>query len=245
MLNILEGRLRRSYLIVGIAFCLPIWVLSIGACLVTGTMHQPQWFIFMLMTIYFIGLVISVIEQVRIFRRVCRTLDHDLGNPADNLLRHIRIGAYMLYATSIVIPFTLMTHYFMAALGFLMMPMFFIFTISFICLGSNTQGACEALAGYDENENPSTNSGQAENADENPDDDVDAQIEVAIAQWRKNRGFADSSLSVTTLAHSIGIPQRQLSSYFSQQNNCTFRSFFQTSFKAQTGMTPKEWTNNH
>ena len=221
MLNILEGRLRRSYLIVGIAFCLPIWVLSIGACLVTGTMHQPQWFIFMLMTVYFIGLVISVIEQVRIFRRVCRTLDHDLGNPADNLLRHIRIGAYMLYATSIVIPFTLMTHYFMAALGFLMMPMFFIFTISFICLGSNTQGACEALAGYDENDDDDEN----DNENENLDEDVDAQIEEAIARWRKNRGFADSSLSVTTLAHSIGIPQRQLSSYFSQQNNCTFRSW--------------------
>jgi len=145
MLNLLEGRLRRGYLITGIAFVAAIWVLSVGACLVTGTMHQPGWFIYLLMSIYFVGLVISVVEQVRIFRKVSDTLDHNLGNPADNLLRHIRIGAYMLYGTSIVIPFTLMAHNFMAAMGFLMMPMFFIFTISFICLDANSQGACEAI----------------------------------------------------------------------------------------------------
>jgi len=280
MLNLLEGRLRRNYLITGIAFCGAIWVLSVGACLVTGSMHQPQWFIYTLMTIYFVGLVISVYEQVRIFRKVSDTLDHNLGNPADNFLRHIRIGAYMLYGTSIVIPFTLMIHYFMAALGFLMMPMFFVFTISFICLGSNSQGACEAIRSQsteEDSEAPAPNADTSSPVPQATDTPIPtAQIEAAIARWRRDRGYADATLSITSLAHRINIPQRQLSAYFSQQLGCTFRSwitrvrveesmlqirnnpdfsaeaiahdcgfssrsFFQTSFKAQTGMTPKEW----
>jgi len=283
MLNLLEGRLRHSYLIIGIAFCAAIWLLSVGACLLTGTMHQPLWFIYTLMSIYFVGLVISVYEQVRIFRKVSEALDHNLGNPADNLLRHIRIGAYMLYGTSIVIPFTLMIHYLMAALGFLMMPLFFIFTISFICLDANSQGACEAIQAHLEGESKADAKVPASSAvATGPQPTVidtqlqTAQIEEAIAGWRRSRGFADSTLSISTFAHRIDIPQRQLSTYFSQQLGCTFRSwitrvrveeamqlirnnpdfsaeaiaqdcgfssrsFFQTSFKAQTGMTPKEW----
>jgi len=281
ILNMLEGKLRRVYVLTGLAFWLVITGGVIGGYLHCGSLHLPVGYLHILMAIYFVGLVLSVVVQLRKFYRIKRMLEGEYTVPVDYFINYVQTGAFLLFGTSIAIPLLLLQPLFMAIMGVIMMPLFFYLTICYVCVSFQMQGTMSALdeiyAEEAESDAIKDDLKTADNQSVTTFNDVQIKhIESAIAQWRSDRGFADSSLSLPLFAQSINIPKRQLSNYFSQHEGCTFRSwitrvrieeakkfmathpsysadavvehcgfssrsFFQTAFKDQEDVTPKEW----
>ncbi|MGM9803513.1 MAG: helix-turn-helix domain-containing protein [Muribaculaceae bacterium] len=57
-----------------------------------------------------------------------------------------------------------------------------------------------------------------------PDSTI-SDIEVALKQWSDQGGFRDSAITITLLSKQIKIDRRDLSIYFNQYLQCTFRSW--------------------
>ena len=98
-----------------------------------------------------------------------------------------------------------------------------IFITTFVALGHNLQPMTELLNNEDSDDLTTNN----EASQAQPTNKLSAErsnaIAEAIKKWHDEKGFRDSSITITALSKLIRIDRRELSLHLGQHHNCSFR----------------------
>lgn len=140
----------------------------------------------------------------------------------------------MLLLTAVSIPFAILSTKLLYVVGPLGLLMALFFIVNFVAIGysyvpteellENEQGNSET----DEEEAAVESSAQLsapgyEQASQHLSSERIAFIQAALDKWCADMGYKDSSVNMLTLSHSLDINKNELTQFFSQCQNTTFR----------------------
>ena len=154
--------------------------------------------------------------------------------------RYAHTSFIYLFIASVIIPFAILYTPALYIVGPVILATLLFLTISFVMLGA-AYVPTEELLTEEEEEEDEEKEEEEENDDEKNDDEGEKEdeededreteklnrrwleIQSSLDQWCDNHGYKDTAVNMPTLSNTLDIPRHELTQFFSEHRNTTFR----------------------
>lgn len=154
--------------------------------------------------------------------------------------RYAHTSFIYLFIASVIIPFAILYTPALYIVGPVILATLLFLTISFVMLGAAYVPTEELLTAEEEEEDEEKEE-EEENDDEKDDDEGEKddeedeeretekinrrwlKIQSSLDQWCDNHGYKDTAVNMPTLSNTLDIPRHELTQFFSEYRNTTFR----------------------
>lgn len=154
--------------------------------------------------------------------------------------RYAHTSFIYLFIASVIIPFAILYTPALYIVGPVILATLLFLTISFVMLGA-AYVPTEELLTEEEEEEDEKKEEEEENDDEKNDDEGEKEdeededreteklnrrwleIQSSLDQWCDNHGYKDTAVNMPTLSNTLDIPRHELTQFFSEHRNTTFR----------------------
>lgn len=154
--------------------------------------------------------------------------------------RYAHTSFIYLFIASVIIPFAILYTPALYVVGPVILATLLFLTISFVMLGAAYVPTEELLTAEEEEEDEEKEE-EEENDDEKNDDEGEKdeeededretekinrrwlKIQSSLDQWCDNHGYKDTAVNMPTLSNTLDIPRHELTQFFSEHRNTTFR----------------------
>lgn len=152
--------------------------------------------------------------------------------------RYAHTSFIYLFIASVIIPFAILYTPALYVVGPVILATLLFLTISFVMLGAAYVPTEELLTAEEEEEDEEK---EEENEDEKNEDEGEKEdeedeeretekinrrwrkIQSSLDQWCDNHGYKDTAVNMPTLSNTLDIPRHELTQFFSEHRNTTFR----------------------
>ena len=204
---------RRRFIYVSVVSCiLIVAMLAIGIATSAG-LRLGGW-LYGMLAVYTVSLVYCVATNVIEFHRRRKLMLDDSGIDLLPFDRFARVCFASMCVSMFMLTLSILSNSLLMVFGPIMILSLFVFTVSFIGYGFNIMPADMML--------DSTQGSTPPNATRLSSDRIKA-ISLAIDKWCEGGGFRDSTANMASLSTKTLIPRAELSIYFEQCLNSTFR----------------------
>ncbi|MGM9811479.1 MAG: helix-turn-helix domain-containing protein [Muribaculaceae bacterium] len=215
-------RNRRRYRAASIvAYIAILAVFGIGYYIKGNLLMPTASHIMLAMLVLYIISAASILVTINIKKR--EIISQQIGGDIQTYINYTHSAFLILAGSSLMAAFAIHSR----SLLLIAAPVFLIslvyFVITFVALGHNLQPMKELF----NNEGSDNFSPAAEASHVQPthqlSDERSCAIAEAIEKWRAEKGFRDSSITITALSNLIRIDRHDLSLHLGQRHNSTFR----------------------
>lgn len=154
--------------------------------------------------------------------------------------RYAHTSFIYLFIASVIIPFAILYTPALYVVGPVILATLLFLTISFVMLGAAYVPTEELLTAEEEEEDEEKEEEEEnddkKNEDEGEKDDEEdeereteklnrrwLEIQSSLDQWCDNHGYKDTAVNMPTLSNTLDIPRHELTQFFSEHRNTTFR----------------------
>lgn len=225
---------RNMYVVCAAVYAAMLSVFVTGFSL-AGSLDIGVW-MYVMHVLFFANVVYCIYMIVKEMRKRKQILETMAATDMLPFIRYARTSVFMLLLTAVSIPFAILSTKLLYVVGPLGLLMALFFIVNFVAFG-NCYVPTEELLDR-ERGNAETDADAEQTTAENcasqsvADCDQSAQrlsaersafIQAALDKWCADMGYKDSSVNMLTLSHSLDINKNELTQFFSQCQNTTFR----------------------
>lgn len=237
---------RNMYVVCAAVYAAMLSVFVTGFSL-AGSLDIGVW-MYVMQVLFFANVVYCIYMIVKEMRKRKQILETMAATDMLPFIRYARTSVFMLLLTAVSIPFAILSTKLLYVVGPLGLLMALFFIVNFVAIGysyvpteellENEQGNSET----DEEEAAVESSAQLsapgyEQASQHLSSERAAFIQAALDKWCADMGYKDSSVNMLTLSHLLDINKNELTQFFSQCQNTTFRIWLsEIRFKAAKRM---------
>lgn len=223
---------RNMYVVCAAVYAAMLSVFVTGFSL-AGSLDIGVW-MYVMHVLFFANVVYCIYMIVKEMRKRKQILETVAATDMLPFIRYARTSVFMLLLTAVSIPFAILSTKLLYVVGPLGLLMALFFIVNFVAIGysyvpteellENEQGNSET----DEEEAAVESSAQlsapgCEQASQHLSSERAAFIQAALDKWCADMGYKDSSVNMLTLSHLLDINKNELTQFFSQCQNTTFR----------------------
>jgi AraC-like DNA-binding protein len=223
---------RNMYVVCAAVYAAMLSVFVTGFSL-AGSLDIGVW-MYVMHVLFFANVVYCIYMIVKEMRKRKQILETMAATDMLPFIRYARTSVFMLLLTAVSIPFAILSTKLLYVVGPLGLLMALFFIVNFVAIGysyvpteellENEQGNSET----DEEEAAVESSAQLsapgyEQASQHLSSERIAFIQAALDKWCADMGYKDSSVNMLTLSHLLDINKNELTQFFSQCQNTTFR----------------------
>ena len=223
---------RNMYVVCAAVYAAMLSVFVTGFSL-AGSLDIGVW-MYVMHVLFFANVVYCIYMIVKEMRKRKQILETMAATDMLPFIRYARTSVFMLLLTAVSIPFAILSTKLLYVVGPLGLLMALFFIVNFVAIGysyvpteellENEQGNSET----DEEEAAQESSAQLsapgyEQASQHLSSERIAFIQAALDKWCADMGYKDSSVNMLALSHSLDINKNELTQFFSQCQNTTFR----------------------
>lgn len=225
---------RNMYVVCAAVYAAMLSVFVTGFSL-AGSLDIGVW-MYVMHVLFFANVVYCIYMIVKEMRKRKQILETMTATNMLPFIRYARASIAMLSLIAISMPFAILSTKLLYVVGPLGLLITLFFIVNFVAFG-NCYVPTEELLDR-ERGNGETDADDEQTTAENcasqsaADSDQSAQrlsaersafIQAALDKWCADMGYKDSSVNMLTLSHSLDINKNELTQFFSQCQNTTFR----------------------
>ena len=231
---------RKMIVVCASVYAVLLAVFGTGFC-VTGSLNMGVW-LYLMLAIFFGNILYCIYMIIIEINKRKKLLETMTATDMMPFTRYAHASLALLFITSAVIPFAILSTKLLYIIGpFGLISMLF-FIVNFVALGFNYVPT-EELLDKDSGDSLAADADNAESVEQTvmcdvlqsapetcygqPSQQLPASriafIRSALDHWCADLGYKDSTVNMLTLSHLLEINKTELSQYFSQCQNTTFR----------------------
>ena len=233
--------------------CAAVYAAMLGAFAAgysfSGSLNIGGW-LYVMLALFFGNMVYCIYMVKKEMKKRKQMLETMAATDMVPFLRYARASVVMLLLTAVSMPFAVLSTKSLYIVGPIGLLVLLFFIVNFVAFGNcyvPTEELLDRERGNgepdDEDEQTMAESCASQSA---ADSDQSAQrlsaertafIQAALDKWCADMGYKDSSVNMLTLSHSLDINKNELTQFFSQCQNTTFRIWLsEIRFKAAKRM---------
>lgn len=215
-------RNRNRYRTASIATYLLILAIFGVGYLTKGDLQMPiaSYAMLALLVLYIVGAT-YILATINTKKR--KIISQEIGGDIQTYINYTRSSVLILAGSSLMAVFAIHSRTLLLFAAPFFLISLIIFITTFVALGHNLQPMTELLNNEDSDDLTTNN----EASQAQPTNKLSAErsnaIAEAIKKWHDEKGFRDSSITITALSKLIRIDRRELSLHLGQHHNCSFR----------------------
>lgn len=217
--------------------CAAVYAAMLGAFAAgysfSGSLNIGGW-LYVMLALFFGNMVYCIYMVKKEMTKRKRILETMAATDMVPFLRYARASVMMLLLTAVSMPFAVLSTKSLYIVGPIGLLVLLFFVVNFVAIGYSyvpTEELLEKEQGNsetDEEEAAQESSAQlsapgCEQASQHLSSERIAFIQAALDKWCADMGYKDSSVNMLTLSHSLDINKNELTQFFSQCQNTTFR----------------------
>lgn len=219
--------------------CAAVYAAMLGAFAAgysfSGSLNIGGW-LYVMLALFFGNMVYCIYMVKKEMKKRKRMLETMAATDMVPFLRYARASVVMLLLTAVSMPFAVLSTKSLYIVGPIELLVLLFFIVNFVAFGNCYVPTEELLDMERGNGEPDDEDEQttAENCASQSAADCDqsaqrlsaertAFIQAALDKWCADMGYKDSSVNMLTLSHSLDINKNELTQFFSQCQNTTFR----------------------
>ena len=207
----------------------------------SGSLNIGAW-LYVMLALFFGNMVYCIYMVKKEMKKRKRMLETMAATDMLPFVRYARASVVLLLLTAVSMPFAILSTKSLYIVGPVGLLVLLFFVANFVAFGFNYVPT-EELLNKEKGDNLTADAVNAECEEESVKCDAQqsapetgseqtsqqlsdariAFIRSALDHWCADLGYKDSSVNMLTLSHTLGINKNELSQYFSQCQNTTFR----------------------
>lgn len=205
----------------------------------SGSLNIGGW-LYVMLALFFGNMVYCIYMVKKEMKKRKRMLETMAATDMVPFLRYARASVMMLLLTAVSMPFAVLSTKSLYIVGPIGLLVLLFFVVNFVAFG-NCYVPTEELLDMERSNNETDDEDDAADGQTTAescarqsaaDCDQSAQrlsaertafIQAALDKWCADLGYKDSSANMLTLSHSLNISKNELTQFFSQCQNTTFR----------------------
>lgn len=201
------------------------------------------WWLYLMLAFYTVNTVYCVIKIFIEMMRRKKMLEKMSGTDLLPYVRYSYASLFNVCFVSVVMPFVILNTPLLYVIGPLGLCALFFFIMTFVALVNSYTPSDELLDKEDDNEESYEKTDESETSESEEDNNPTAStaeggtqpkptelskertehIKAMLDRWCRKQGYKDSSANMMTLSLAIGVSKDELTLYFDQCLNSTFR----------------------
>lgn len=231
---------KKMNLICAVVYAAMLAAFGTGYC-ITGTLDMGVW-IYVMLAIFFSNMVYCIYMITTEIIRRKKIMEAMAANDMQPFMRYAHASLALLFLSALIVPFAILSTKSLYIIGPVGLVILLFFIINFVAFGYSYVPTEELLDKERDNEatadmDNSESKASATDSDVlQPESEPDSEpaplplsaeridfIQSALDKWCADIGYKDSSVNMLTLSLSLDISKNELSQFFSQCQNTTFR----------------------
>lgn len=201
------------------------------------------WWLYLMLAFYTVNTVYCVIKIFIEMMRRKKMLEQMSGTDLLPYVRYSYASLFNVCFVSVVMPFVILNTPLLYIIGPIGLCTIFFFVMTFVALVNSYTPSDELLDKEDDNEESDEKTDESETSESEEDNNPAAStakggtqpkptelskertksIKALLDRWCRKQGYKDSSANMMTLSLAIGVSKEELTLYFDQCLNSTFR----------------------
>lgn len=201
------------------------------------------WWLYLMLAFYTVNTVYCVIKIFIEMMRRKKMLEQMSGTDLLPYVRYSNASLFTVCLTAVIMPFVILNTPLLYIIGPLGLCAIFFFIMTFVALVNSYSPSDELLDKEDDNEQSDEKTDNGETSESEEDNNPAAStakdgaqpkptelskertesIKALLDRWCRKQGYKDSSANMMTLSLAIGVSKDELTLYFDQCLNSTFR----------------------
>lgn len=201
------------------------------------------WWLYLMLAFYTVNTVYCVIKIFIEMMRRKKMLEQMSGTDLLPYVRYSYASLFNICFVSVVMPFVILNTPLLYIIGPIGLCTIFFFVMTFVALVNSYTPSDELLDKEDDNEESDEKTDNGETSESEEDNNPAAStakdgtqpkptelskertesIKALLDRWCRKQGYKDSSANMMTLSLAIGVSKEELTLYFDQCLNSTFR----------------------
>lgn len=201
------------------------------------------WWLYLMLAFYTVNTVYCVIKIFIEMMRRKKMLEKMSGTDLLPYVRYSYASLFNVCFVSVIMPFVILNTPLLYVIGPLGLCALFFFIMTFVALVNSYTPSDELLDKEDDNEESYEKTDESETSESEEDNNPTAStaeggtqpkpteltkertehIKALLDRWCRKQGYKDSSANMMTLSLAIGVSKDELTLYFDQCLNSTFR----------------------
>lgn len=201
------------------------------------------WWLYLMLAFYTVNTVYCVIKIFIEMMRRKKMLEQMSGTDLLPYVRYSNASLFTVCLTAVIMPFVILSTPLLYIIGPLGLCAIFFFVMTFVALVNSYTPNDELLDKEDDNEESDEKTDESETSESEEDNNPTAStakdgaqpkptelskertesIKALLDRWCRKQGYKDSSANMMTLSLAIGVSKDELTLYFDQCLNSTFR----------------------
>lgn len=201
------------------------------------------WWLYLMLAFYTVNTVYCVIKIFIEMMRRKKMLEQMSGTDLLPYVRYSYASLFNVCFVSVVMPFVILNTPLLYIIGPIGLCTIFFFVMTFVALVNSYTPSDELLDKEDDNEESDEKTDESETSESEEDSNPAAStakdgaqpkptelskertesIKALLDRWCRKQGYKDSSANMMTLSLAIGVSKDELTLYFDQCLNSTFR----------------------
>lgn len=220
-------------------FCAAVYAAMLAAFAVgysfSGSLNIGAW-LYVMLALFFGNIVYCIYMIIIEMNKRKKLLETMTATDMLPFIRYARASIAMLSLIAISMPFAILSTKSLYIIGPVGLLVLLFFIVNFVAFGNcyvPTEELLDRERGNgetDDDDEPTTaencasqSAADCEQSAQRLSAERSAFIQAALDKWCADMGYKDSSVNMLTLSHSLDINKNELSQFFSQCQNTTFR----------------------
>ena len=200
----------------------------------SGSLNIGAW-LYVMLALFFGNIVYCIYMIIIEMNKRKKLLETMTATDMLPFIRYARASIAMLSLIAISMPFAILSTKLLYVVGPLGLLITLFFIVNFVAFGNYyvpTEELLDRERGNGETDDDEQTTAESCASQSAADSDQSAQrlsaersafIQAALDKWCADMGYKDSSVNMLTLSHSLDINKNELTQFFSQCQNTTFR----------------------
>lgn len=201
----------------------------------SGSLNIGAW-LYVMLALFFGNIVYCIYMIIIEMNKRKKLLETMTATDMLPFIRYARASVFMLLLTAVSIPFAILSTKLLYVVGPVGLLVLLFFIVNFVAFGNcyvpteelldRERGNGETDADAEQTTAESCVRQSAADCDQSAQRlsaERSAFIQAALDKWCADMGYKDSSVNMLTLSHSLDINKNELTQFFSQCQNTTFR----------------------
>lgn len=224
---------RKMNLICAAVYAAMLAAFAVGYS-ISGSLNIGAW-LYVMLALFFGNIVYCIYMIIIEMNKRKKLLETMTATDMLPFIRYARASIAMLSLIAISMPFAILSTKSLYIIGPVGLLVLFFFIVNFVAFGNcyvPTEELLDRERGNGETDDDeqttaencaSQSAADCEQSAQRLSAERSAFIQAALDKWCADMGYKDSSVNMPTLSHSLDINKNELSQFFSQCQNTTFR----------------------
>lgn len=202
-----------------------ILVLCAVSALIYGISNMDRWINAMAVLFEF-SVIHSVANVMNVVSKRKKMLEKETAGDMLPYQRYTTSSLAVLFLSALIIPGLILSDAMVMIVGPMLLIALFFYIVTFISLGYNYVPTKDFIVSEEDGQDSEEAAGSpGQQKRSTLTDERMSEIQSRLNEWCAQLGFKDSSANMQTLSHAIKVPKSELSTFFDQGMQCTFRGW--------------------